>query len=103
IRAFRLTTQLRKVWLSLSWLAIFSMVAIAVGLLPTAIDRLALYLLPLQLFVGSRLPDTGLFGISPISWNYALILMTLASLSLWLLFANHSNLWLPYQNALFLY
>jgi hypothetical protein len=64
------------------------------------VDRLALYLIPLQLFVGSRLPDTRLFGINPSQWNQLLILFSLVVLLVWLLFAGHSYAWLPYRNLL---
>ena len=66
----------------------------------TAVDRLALYLIPLQLFVGSRLPDTHTFGINPRKWNQLLILFLLAVLLVWLFFAGHSYAWLPYRNLL---
>jgi hypothetical protein len=66
----------------------------------TAVDRLALYLIPLQLFVGSRLPDTRLFGIPPATWNQLLIAFSFAVLIVWLLFAGHSSAWLPYRNLL---
>ena len=66
----------------------------------TAVDRLALYLIPLQLFVGSRIPDASLFGIPPTSWNQLLIALSLSVLMVWLLFAGHSEYWLPYRNLL---
>jgi hypothetical protein len=79
-------------------------VAAAIGLFTvassTAVDRLALYLIPLQIFVGSRIPDTRIFGIAPASWNQLLIVFSFAVLIVWLLFAGHSEYWLPYRNIL---
>ena len=73
LRAFQLPRSTQKIWSLLSLIA----VAFAIGLftLPssTIIDRLALYLIPLQLFVGSRIPDLRLLGISSASWNQLLI------------------------------
>jgi hypothetical protein len=66
----------------------------------TAVDRLALYLIPLQLFVGSRLPDTRLFDLDPETWKQLLVLFSLAVLLVWLLFASHARFWLPYRNLL---
>jgi len=66
----------------------------------TALDRLALYWIPLQLLVGSRLPDTSLFGISPVLWNQLLVGFSLAVLLMWLFFADNSFTWLPYRNLL---
>ena len=64
----------------------------------TAVDRVALYLVPLQLAVFSRLPL--LFSISSdraiviriIIAYYALVLFV------WFNFATHAKHWLPYQN-----
>jgi hypothetical protein len=64
------------------------------------VDRLALYLTPLQLFVGSRLPNTRLFKIPSGLWTQLLVFFSLAILLLWLLFAGHSFAWLPYRNLL---
>ena len=58
----------------------------------TAVDRLSLYLIPLQIFVGSRLPDTRLFGINPGYWNQLLVLLSLSVLLVWLFFAGNAHL-----------
>lgn len=89
----------RRLWL---WLAIFSLACI-VGLSysPTAIDRLALYFIPVQLFAFSRLPfltkDRGVFNVivGAVVAYYALVMFV------WLNFANHSKYWLPYENYIF--
>jgi len=52
-------------------------------------------LIPLQLLVGSRLPDTSLFEISPGLWNQLLVGFSLAMLLMWLFFADNSFAWLP--------
>jgi hypothetical protein len=99
-RRFRLPTDTQRIWTLMSLLA----VAAAIGLLTvassTAVDRLALYLIPLQIFVGSRIPDTRILGIAPASWNQLLIAFSFAVLIVWLLFAGHSEYWLPYRNIL---
>lgn len=99
-RRFHLSPQPLRIWTLLS----FGTIAAAIGLATLAssvvIDRLALYLIPLQIFVGSRLPDTRLFGISPGIWNQLLVGLSLAVLLVWLLFAGHSYAWLPYRNLL---
>lgn len=68
----------------------------------TAMDRIGLYMLPIQLVVFSYLPEIFsksralsqwiVFGV--ISY-YGLVLFV------WLNFATHANLWLPYQSLLF--
>ena len=50
--------------------------------------------------MGTRLPDTRLWGLPPASWTQLLVLFSLAVLLVWLLFAGHSFAWLPYRNLL---
>ena len=99
-RRFQLPTQSLRIWIFLS----FGAAAAAGGLFTvassTVIDRLALYLIPLQIFVGSRLPDTKLLGLAPSFWNQLLVLFSLAVLLVWLFFAAHAQYWLPYRNVL---
>lgn len=94
-RALSLTDTQRSVWRIMSLAALVSAVMLVVANSSTAVDRVALYLIPLQLFVWSRLPwrfnrlnrgmVTGILGYS------------LAVLLVWLLFAGHAFAWLPYQ------
>jgi len=76
--------------------------AIGLATIPssTVVDRLALHLIPMRLFVGSHLPDTRLFNISPAIWNQLLVGLSLAVLLVWLMFAVHNYAWLPYRNLL---
>ena len=97
---FLLSADAQRIWSLISLMTL----AAAIGLLTvassTAVDRLALYLIPLQLFVGSRIPDARLFGIPPGLWNQLLIAFSFAVLIVWFLFASHSYAWLPYRNLL---
>lgn len=99
-RRFQLTPDIQRIWSLLSLLAVAAAIGLFTVASSTAVDRLALYLIPLQLFVGSRLPDTRLFGIPPATWNQLLIAFSFAVLIVWLLFAGHSSYWLPYRNLL---
>lgn len=62
----------------------------------TAVDRLALYLAPLQLQVWSHLPllARGLLLKPAIVAYHAVVLFV------WLQYATHSRFWLPYQSVL---
>jgi hypothetical protein len=60
----------------------------------TAVDRLALYILPLQIAVLARVPVKLL---SPVSGTVMVILYSFAVLFVWLNFAVHAFAWLPYQ------
>ena len=99
-RRFQLDPDPLRIWSLLSVLAIAAAVGLFTVASSTAVDRLALYLIPLQIFVGSRLPDTRLWGLTPQSWNQLLIIFSLAVLLVWLLFAQHAQYWLPYRNLL---
>jgi hypothetical protein len=83
-------------WMSLGALAF--VVLLVASPSSTAVDRLALYWIPLQLFVLSRLPDAigkpkGFFGI----WVYGVVAYSAMVLFVWLFFATHAEFWLPYQ------
>ena len=98
--AFQLTAQVQRIWILISWLAVVAAIGLATVASSTVVDRLALYLIPLQLFVGARLPDTRLFGVNATQWTQLLIAFSLAVLLVWLLFATHASAWLPYRNLL---
>ena len=97
-RRFHLAIQVQRIWTLLSLMCVVAAIALVTVDSSTAVDRLALYLIPLQLFVGSRIPDSRLFGIPPASWNLLLIAFSFVVLIVWLLFASHSQYWLPYRN-----
>jgi hypothetical protein len=99
-RRFRLPADTQRIWTLMSLLAVAAAIGLFTVASSTAVDRLALYLIPLQIFVGSRIPDTRIFGIAPASWNQLLIAFSFAVLIVWLLFAGHSEYWLPYRNIL---
>jgi len=99
-RLFQLIPDIQRIFSLLSLLAVAAAIGLFTVASSTAVDRLALYLIPLQLFVGSRLPGTRLFGYSPENWNKLLIAFSFGVLIVWLLFAGHSQYWLPYRNLL---
>lgn len=87
--------QERKLWL---WIAIFALVCLPlVGLASTAVDRVALYLIPIQLFVFSRLPRLATTVRMRTPLVLGIVGYYTAVLFVWLNFAVHSNYWLPYQ------
>jgi hypothetical protein len=64
----------------------------------TALDRLGLYMLPLQLVVFARVPDVFGRGVrNTQAWAGAVILYYSAVLLTWLNFADHAGYWLPYR------
>ena len=83
-------------WMSLA--ALGFVVLLLVSPSSTAVDRIALYWIPLQLFVWSRLPDVlGRRGRRNPVWVTAVVGYSGAVFFVWLFFASHSFAWLPYQ------
>lgn len=92
--------QERKLWL---WIAVFALACLPlVELASTAVDRVALYLIPIQLYVFSRVPRLA----NSIQTRTPLVVWVIAYyasvLFVWLTFGVHSQYWLPYQNILFI-
>jgi hypothetical protein len=88
----------KSTWMILAVLALLLVPALVLSPSSTAVDRLGLYLIPLQLMVLSRVPDS--FGKSERSTNslaLAVILYSGAVQFVWLTFATHAQYWLPYQ------
>lgn len=84
------------------WIAIGSIASMfLVGMATTAVDRISLYFIPLQLAVFSRLPFLAK-NILPLNVTKLLIIIGYSLVLLvWLLFASHSHCWIPYKNILF--
>lgn len=84
----------RLVWRNFSLATLALLIALLVTDASTAVDRMALYLIPLQIAVLSRLPGTILsvgFGRTAVILYAALIQFT------WLNFAVHARYWVPYR------
>ena len=97
-KRFRFTPSEAPLW---RWFAIISLVLLAVLFVSpssTAVDRIALYVLPLQLVVFSHFPEV--FGKSRGRNQQLVILVLLYYVTVqfvWLNFAIHARGWLPYR------
>ena len=96
-RSFELVLPAARMWF---WFSIASLLLLAILFVSpssTAVDRIALYMLPLQLVVFSSLPETR----GPSSTNRSLIVLIVlyyaAVLFTWLNFAATSYTWIPYR------
>lgn len=104
-RRLSLAPAERNLWVLMAILAIACVAWLTVAASSTAVDRLALYLIPLQLFVCSRLPEllTAKAGRAGDSiWVYVVVIYYAAVQFVWLNFAIHASGWLPYRSWLFL-
>lgn len=83
-------------WMSLGALAFVGLLWVSPS--STAVDRVALYWIPLQLFVLSRLPNVlGKRHGANAFWVLVVIAFSAVVLFVWLVFATHAYAWLPYQ------
>jgi hypothetical protein len=97
-KRFGLTPSQTALWTWISLAALGFVVILAVSPSSTAVDRVALYWIPLQLFVLSRVPYVlGRFGRADPYWVTAIVSYSGAVLFVWLFFAVHAYSWLPYQ------
>ena len=88
----------RRLWSIVSVLSVALLVAYFVTGLSTALDRIALYLMPIQMVAFSHLPDAlGRRG----GRNTQIVMLILiyfgAVQFIWLNFAAHAPAWLPFQ------
>lgn len=91
---FGLAPRERTIWRYFSFAALMAPAALALSPSSTAVDRVALYLLPLQLVVFSRLPRAyGMHGLG----TFLVISYSGIILFGWLTFATHARYWIPYQ------
>ncbi len=72
-------------------------------LLSTPIDRISLYLIPLQITVLSYLVKIRLFNFSPKFIKIILLLYSSLIYIVWFNLGNHAEFWLPYKTILFNY
>jgi hypothetical protein len=95
---FGLTTEQKSFWTWMSLGALGFIVLLAVSPSSTAVDRVALYWIPLQLFVWSRLPQAmGQRAGTQRQWLAVVLAYAFAVQFVWLFYADHSYAWLPYK------
>ncbi|MBS9719637.1 EpsG family protein [Tianweitania sp. BSSL-BM11] len=96
-RRFQLSPEERRVWTNMALLALAFVVFLFVSPSSTAVDRLALYVIPIQLFVFSRLPEA--FPVrGKVSLVVVLVIVYSAAVQfVWLNFAANAKSWVPYS------
>lgn len=97
-KRFEMVAAQRSFWTWMAWGSLAFVPLLYFSPSSTAVDRVALYWIPLQLYVLSRLPDA--FGLScegNALWVYAVVGYSATVHFVWLFFAAHAVYWLPYQ------
>lgn len=85
----------RKLW---RWMGVASVALFAayfVSASSTAVDRLGLYMLPLQLVVFAHLPQA--MGFARSLWVWMVLVFYASVMFVWLHFATHADAWIPYR------
>ncbi|MEO7865928.1 MAG: EpsG family protein [Sphingomicrobium sp.] len=86
----------QRMWRNFSVASLITLMALLVlSSSSTAVDRVALYLLPLQIAIVSRVP---VWGRANISMRVLVIVYSAAILFVWLNFADNSRSWVPYKS-----
>lgn len=96
-KRFALEGAEHRLWLVLASASLVSFAAFFVLPSSTAVDRLGLYLIPLQIFVLARLPLA--FSTTPQQYRrfaFPVVIYSAAVLFIWLNYATHAPDWIPY-------
>jgi len=95
---FPFRPQERPLFVALALLALALVPALFLSPSSTAVDRLGLYLIPLQILVLSRLPDA--LGGNKRARRFLSVLVIVYSAGVqfvWINYATHASYWLPYK------
>jgi len=95
----------RKFWITVAYISIaalfFEIISSKYINLSTLLDRLALYLIPIQMVVLSRVPDT--FSRKSSLRTFSVLSVILYCISIqfvWLNYADNATAWIPYKSIL---
>jgi hypothetical protein len=91
----------KMVWKTFAILALISAVALPLVSSSVIVDRLGMYLIPLQMFVLGRLPVIASpTGQPSMAWRFAVVAYSAAVLYVRLTYGHYSGGWLPYRSYL---
>ena len=87
-----------SLWRWFAWISLLLLAVLFTTSASTAVDRVGLYMLPLQLVVFSRLPEAlGRRSRDVKIWTGMVVVYYAIVFFTWLNFATHSMYWLPYK------
>lgn len=100
-RRFFWSAEERGVWRTYAILCLVAGLALPFIHSSVIVDRLAIYLIPMQIFVYARAGYAfGLIQRGWLMWTTAVIVYSAAVMFVWLNYAINAYAWLPYQNYL---
>lgn len=95
-----LTSYQRGFWTYNALLAFVSVPALVVASASSGVDRISLFLIPMQLVALSRLPKAwGRTSATNAALTFAVIAYSFAIQFVWLNYATNATAWLPYDNV----
>ena len=95
---FNISPKICQFWTWMAWGALILVIVLMISPSSTIVDRVALYWIPLQVLVFSRLPDAfGLRGRRNPSWVLLIVAYSSSVMLVWLFFSDMAYAWLPYQ------
>jgi len=100
-KRLKLPNQEHRLWLGIAALTMACVVGLKLVPSTTVVDRIALYAIPVQMFLGARVPDLGLLRMDVRGLTLLVVGLAVAVQFVWLFFAKTAFAWLPYQNILF--
>lgn len=101
---FILNVDEKNFWTGASVFALILLLLYFVSPSSVVVDRIGLYLIPLQLFVMSRLPDVfGTYGARNPIINYLIVIYSLLILITWIFFSTNSKSWIPYKSFIWVW
>ncbi|MEM7300521.1 MAG: EpsG family protein [Pseudomonadota bacterium] len=97
-KRFLLTEAERRLWTYMCLIGVSFIALLIISPSSTAVDRMALYFIPIQIFVWSRLPFV--FGSTLKTFRatqLAVVGYSAAIMFVWLNFAGHAYAWVPFK------
>ncbi len=97
-KRFNLSELQHKIWRNASYASFLMLALLVLMSASTVVDRLALYLIPLQILVLSRLPEAfAIRGRANGQVLFAVIAYSALVQFVWLNYAHHAEYWVPYK------
>jgi hypothetical protein len=98
-KKFDLSPPREKLW---TWMSIFSLACLPmIAFSTTAADRIALYFIPVQIMVFSRLPCVGKLKIVRLPLVVGILGYYAAVQFVWLNYSSYAQFWVPYRSVIF--
>lgn len=88
----------KSIWRGWAILTFIALAALFLVPSSVAVDRMSIYLIPIQIYALSRLPVAfGEGGSASLGLTFLIVFYSAAVQFVWLNFANHAEMWIPYR------